>query len=125
MSPALRIAFMTGFWLSLCSGPFAQNLMNNPTDTQFSVFTSALQMAQNHIISERVKALGNSQAIDEYKIIRQAWEEAFGVDVWYPYFRAKKLEDSVKKKLRVKIFKLKGEPQIEKNRVSYAFKTPF
>jgi hypothetical protein len=115
LSLVLKIAFMIGLWLCLF---FAQNFTNKSLK-QLS------QMAKNDIIRRRVKSFANTKAIDEYKRIRQAWKEAFGLDVWYPYFAAKEIEDSVKKKLGVKIYKFKGEPQIEKNMVSYKFKTTF
>jgi hypothetical protein len=62
---------------------------------------------------------------DEQQIVRQAWKDAFGIDIWYPYYQAKKVESWVKNKCSVRIFKLKGEPLIEKGRVMYTFKTAF
>jgi hypothetical protein len=62
---------------------------------------------------------------DEQKIMRQAWTDAFGFDVWYPYYRAKEVEGWVKRKASIKVFKLKGEPIIERGRIMYAFKTRF
>jgi hypothetical protein len=67
----------------------------------------------------------NKSACDEQLILRQAWKDAFGIDIWYPYYQAKKVEGWVKKKCSVKIFNLKGEPLIDKGRVMYTFKTAF
>lgn len=59
------------------------------------------------------------------KDVREEWREALGIDIWYPYYKAKDVEDWVKKRLRVKIFKLKGEPLVDKGRFFYTFKTTF
>jgi hypothetical protein len=67
----------------------------------------------------------NKHACDEQQMLRQAWKDAFGIDIWYPYYQAKKVEGWVKKKCSVRIFNLKGEPLIEKGRVMYSFKTAF
>lgn len=67
----------------------------------------------------------NKHACDEQQMLRQAWKDALGIDIWYPYYQAKKVEGWVKKKCSVRIFKLKGEPLIEKGRVMYSFKTAF
>ena len=164
---ALRIAFMIGFWLSMCSGLLAQNWMINPLEQQTPAFKSVnsfpsyiteppkdqvdsmplhmkpYELRRNYSlrdafydkemflptgndgIKERIKSLTNIKSTDDYKLIRQAWKEVFGMDVWYPYFALKKIEGSIKKKFTVKVFKLKGEPEFEKNWVSYAFKTTF
>ena len=62
---------------------------------------------------------------DENRAVRRAWSEAFGFDVWLPYYKAKEVEGWVKKKVSVKIFKLKGEAEFEKGRIMYTFKTKF
>lgn len=118
LPPLLKIALMIGLWLSLFFGPLAPHLANKSPE-------QLPQMAKNDIIRERIKSFADGKTIDEYKLIRQTWKEAFGLDVWYPYFAAKELEDKVKKKLGVKIYIFKGEPQIENNMVSYKFKTTF
>jgi hypothetical protein len=67
----------------------------------------------------------NRSACDDQLMLRQAWKDAFGIDIWYPYYQAKKVEGWVKKKCSVRIFKLKGEPLVEKGRVMYTFKAAF
>ncbi|MDD4940524.1 MAG: hypothetical protein PHS64_02920 [Candidatus Omnitrophica bacterium] len=62
---------------------------------------------------------------DENEVVREAWKEAFGFDVWYPYYRAKEVERWVKKKASVRVFRMKGEPIIEKGRLMYAFTSKF
>lgn len=67
----------------------------------------------------------NKPKVDESKMLRKAWEDTFGIDVWYPYYKAKEIETRIKKKLSVRFFKFKGEPKFEKNKVLYRFKTTF
>jgi hypothetical protein len=69
--------------------------------------------------------LYNKPKIDEEKMLREQWKKAFGIDVWYPYYKAKSVERWVKKKLSIKIFKLKGEPQFARNQILYTFKVKF
>jgi hypothetical protein len=77
-------------------------------------------------IDRRVfNSLCQPPVFDEQKVVRQAWKDAFGFDVWYPYYKAKEVEGWVKKKATIKVFKLKGEPIIEKGRIMYSFKTRF
>lgn len=68
-----------------------------------------------------LNAFGTKPSRDENEIVRNAWKEAFGFDVWYPYYQAKNVERWVKKKASVKIFSMKGEPIIEKGRLMYSF----
>ncbi len=63
----------------------------------------------------------NRPRVNETRQVRQMWEEAFGMDVWYPYFKAKEVESWVKKRVSVRVFSLKGEFHYEKNRVLYSF----
>lgn len=70
---------------------------------------------------ETFRRLYNRPAVNETKQVRQMWAEAFGVDVWYPYFKAKEVEGWVKKKLSVRVFSLKGQLHYERNRVLYSF----
>jgi hypothetical protein len=71
------------------------------------------------------KTCYNKPLIDEKTMLRQDWQEAFGFDVWYPYYKFKEVEGAVKKSLSVKIFKMKGAPQVEKGKILYVFSTTF
>jgi hypothetical protein len=75
--------------------------------------------------SEVFKLLYNKPRVDEKAVLRQEWAEAFGFDVWSPYYKYKEIEKLVKKKLSVQIFKLKGEPRLEKGKIFYVFATAF
>ncbi len=61
----------------------------------------------------------------ERKILRQKWKEMLGLDIFYPYFEAKKVEKWVKEKASVNIFKLKGKPQFDDNQIKYIFNIKF
>ncbi len=67
----------------------------------------------------------NKAGVDEKAAIRREWEEAFGFDFWSPYYKYKEIERSVKEKLGVHVFKLKGEPILEKDQILYVFRSKF
>ncbi len=62
---------------------------------------------------------------EEKRIIREAWEEWLGVDIWYPYFKAKEIEDWICDRFRVRIFRFKGRMRFEKERITYTFRMQF
>ncbi|MCX5707900.1 MAG: hypothetical protein NTY14_02825 [Candidatus Omnitrophica bacterium] len=74
---------------------------------------------------EVFKLFYNKPRVDEKAVLRQEWAEAFGFDVWSPYYKYKEIEKLVKKKLSVQIFKLKGEPRLEKGEIFYVFAAAF
>ena len=71
------------------------------------------------------KVLYNPALVDKKKALRAEWKRVFGVDVWYPYYKAKEFEDWVGDKLSVKILKLKGRPTFSGNQVTYSFDSKF
>jgi hypothetical protein len=62
---------------------------------------------------------------EEKRIIREAWEEWLGIDIWYPYFKAKEIEGWVCDKFKVRIFRFKGRLRFEKEKVTYTFRMQF
>jgi hypothetical protein len=71
------------------------------------------------------RMLYNKRKVNEEKIIRQEWEKVLGMDVWYPYYKAKEVETWVKEKCSFRVFKFKGTPQFEKHQFTYVFKSRF
>ena len=69
----------------------------------------------------------NIEKREEKKILRQKWEELTGVDIFYPYFKAKEIENWVSEKFKVKLFKMQGRLKLsgENNQVRYAFSVKF
>ncbi|MCD6228183.1 MAG: hypothetical protein J7K17_01715 [Candidatus Omnitrophica bacterium] len=61
----------------------------------------------------------------EKKRLRKVWEKMLGVDIFYPYFKAKEVEDWVKEKAKVQFFKIKGKPEFNNDKVQYIFKIKF
>lgn len=57
--------------------------------------------------------------------VRRQWQEFLGFDVWYPYYKEKEIEGWVRQKFRVRIFRLKGEPQFNSKGFTYIFKSIF
>lgn len=81
---------------------------------------------RNNTVNRKVfNALYNKPKVNEKELLRQAWKEAFGIDVWYPYYKAKKVERWVKRRLSIKIFKFKGEPEFQKGQVLYTLRNVF
>ncbi len=62
---------------------------------------------------------------DEKKVLRQKWKELLKIDVFYPYFKVKEVEDLISDKVSVKAFSMSGRPKLEKNRIKYIFKKRF
>lgn len=59
----------------------------------------------------------------EREILRQQWKDMLdGVDVFYPYFKAKEVEDWASEKMGINFFKLKGRPKFDNNQIIYIFK---
>ena len=62
---------------------------------------------------------------EEKKILRESWKKLLGIDIFYPYFKAKEVEDWVSDKASVEIFKLRGRPKFENNQIIYTLKVKF
>jgi hypothetical protein len=137
-------------WLLLCMtvSPYAQTIPIQPYETPSPQInpmelenktTKAIRLGidpddiilvikkkQDTVVARGVfSMLYNPPRVDEEKVIREEWRKAFGFDVWRPYYKAKAVEKRVKKVFSVKVFKLKGEPQFEKNQFTYTFKAKF
>ncbi len=61
----------------------------------------------------------------EKKILRRKWKKILGIDVFYPYFKAKEIEKWVKDKASIKVFKIKGRPEFKEDHIKYIFKIKF
>ena len=64
---------------------------------------------------------------EDRKKIRQEWKEFLGLDVFYPYFKAKDVEAYVQKKSTIKFFNMHGRPEFNNNskEIKYIFKRKF
>lgn len=78
--------------------------------------------------SEWVNARPGNKPIDENaeKItLREDWERTIGIDVFYPYFKAKELESKIKERSSIRVLKLKGKPEFKSNEAKYIFSIKF
>lgn len=78
--------------------------------------------------SEWVNAETGDKSIDENAekiILREQWKRTIGIDVFYPYFKAKEVESVVKRKTSVRVFKIKGRPEFKNNEAKYIFRIKF
>jgi hypothetical protein len=62
---------------------------------------------------------------EEKKILREEWKKLLGVDIFYPYFKAKEVEGWVSDKASLEFFKIRGRPKFENNQIKYIFKVRF
>jgi len=62
---------------------------------------------------------------EEKRILREKWKELLKIDIFYPYFKAKEVEDWISDKARVEFFKIKGRPKFDDNQIKYIFKVKF
>ena len=78
--------------------------------------------------SEWVNTRPADKSIDENAekiLLREQWERNIGIDLFYPYFKAKELESKVREKTSVRILKLKGKPEFKNNEAKYTFSIKF
>ncbi|MFA5119454.1 MAG: hypothetical protein WC695_11515 [Candidatus Omnitrophota bacterium] len=106
------------------------NLMDKPVQwPQFQLLPREyLEQGRSDTIASGRQAFCsfyNTPKVSEEKMLRQEWAKVFGIDIWSPYYKAKEVEDWVKEKCSVKVFKLKGKPEFSKNSFVYVFKTRF
>lgn len=62
---------------------------------------------------------------DEKRLLREQWQKFFGIDIWYPYFKAKEVENWIGDKTKVEFFHFKGRMKFENNQLRYTFKAQF
>lgn len=70
-------------------------------------------------------SINNRQSQKKEEDLRKEWQEFLGLDIFYPYYKAKKAESWFSDRLQVEIFNLTGRPQLEKNQAAYNFKVEF
>lgn len=70
------------------------------------------------------KAYAADKKIEKERL-RKDWKEMLGIDVFSPYFKAKKVQKWVKDKARIKLLNIEGEPSLDRNRIQYKFKINF
>ncbi|MCM8823108.1 MAG: hypothetical protein NC822_00320 [Candidatus Omnitrophica bacterium] len=61
----------------------------------------------------------------ERKILRERWQEILGMDIFYPYFKAKEVENLVKEKTSITLLGFKGKAEFNDDSVKYIFKIKF
>jgi len=101
-----------------------ETVSREPAKTAIS--TVSTKQIQNSTINKNVfNALYNKPRVDEKKELRVEWKKVFHADVWFPYYKAKEIEGQVCEKFRVKVWSIKGKPELKKNQALYVFKHAF
>lgn len=75
-------------------------------------------------INKRVYAAAKENENDK-NYLREEWKKLLKLDVFFPYFKAKEVEDWVSEKASFHLFKIKGRPRLENNQFKYIFKIKF
>ena len=102
------------------------NLISYPRINRSHISEEAQRARQVFLTTINSKAY--AQIIDkgeERKALRKRWKKMLGVDIFYPYFEAKKVEKWVKERTKVRVFKLKGSAEFDDNQVKYVFDVKF
>ncbi|HAZ11036.1 MAG: hypothetical protein A2047_05295 [Omnitrophica bacterium GWA2_41_15] len=111
----LTIILIAGFIITpICAYAGADSgLAVNMTSCSFSEWVNT--QPSNKPINENMEKI----------IVREQWERALGMDIFYPYFKAKELESKVREKTSVRIFKVKGKAEFKTNEAKYIFTIKF
>ena len=59
------------------------------------------------------------------KALRKRWEQLLGIDIFMPYFQAKKAQKWIKDRTRTKFFNFRGRAEFDEDQVKYIFKLKF
>lgn len=108
--------------------PERENSITKPIRTRMQPDDILLKIKNMHdsVVNRAMFSKLYSQPnVDEKKMIREEWKKALGMDVWSPYYKVRDIEKRIKKKLGVKIFKFKGEPEFSKKKFIYSFNMKF
>jgi len=111
----LTIVLIAGFIITpICAYAGADSgLAVNTVSCSFSEWVNA--QPSNKPINENMEKI----------ILRDQWERTLGMDIFYPYFKAKELESKVREKTSVRIFKVRGKPEFKSNEAKYIFTIKF
>ncbi len=62
---------------------------------------------------------------EERKILREKWRQFLGVDIFYPYFEKKEIEERIEEKTAIEFLKIKGRAKFQDHQIKYIFKMKF
>lgn len=89
---------------------------------------SAKREEDNRLFLNWINSNAYAATIDkdeEKRILREKWRKMLGLDIFYPYFKAKQVEHWIKQKASIKVHKIHGKPQFNDNQIKYIFKIKF
>ena len=103
--------------LLICAASYAEsNIVIGTSSCSFSEWVN-------------IKRANNIDENAEKILLREQWEKQLGIDLFYPYFKAKEVESKVKEKTSVKtnmrLLKLRGSPEFKSNEAKYTFTVKF
>ncbi len=115
------------FMISTAGFVYPQECAGNK-DTSEESSQSSTEIKEKKSFLNWINSKAYAENIDkkaERKRLRKDWEKMLGVDIFLPYFKAKKVENWVKDKAKIKLFNMKGKPSLSKDRIQYDFKINF
>ncbi len=75
-------------------------------------------------VNERVCRVETDTDYDRGRV-REEWERAIGVDIFYPYFKVREFKIKTENKTKVKFFRLHGKAKLEKDEAKFIFRMRF
>lgn len=88
------------------------------------VITSAASCSFSEWVNTKPYNNANDDAAEK-TVLREQWEKQLGIDIFYPYFKAKELETKVREKTSVRVFKMRGKSEFKSNEAKYTFTIKF
>lgn len=73
-------------------------------------------------------AAARERSVDmDRRKLRQEWENALGIDIFYPYFKAQEVKEAVQNKTRIEVLRMRGRAEFdeETKQFKYIFKRKF
>jgi|GEM_PF-5107910 len=67
----------------------------------------------------------NIGADADYQAIREQWEDAIGIDIFYLYFKVQDIKIGMENKTRIRLFQIEGKAKLDKDEAGYIFSLKF
>jgi hypothetical protein len=106
---------------------FDKSLMDYRQNERYDPKLISRDVTSNIQLIKSKTASSAQKSDEERKRLREEWKEFLGIDVFYPYFKAKDVEEYVQKKSAVRFFNMHGRPEFNEDskEVKYIFKRKF
>jgi len=117
------LAFLAGWVLLVCAGEPARG--EEKTAPEVTVTPAQKEDGFFSRIFSTQAYAAKKDKTDNKEYLRQRWKEMLNIDIFYPYFKAKEMEQWIGDRVKVKLFDMEGRPQIKNGQIKYIFKMKF